>query len=224
MRSLNESITELKRVLSMEYRSFFSPMYTEYYATDVAFDDPLTSLRGVSKYQSNVDMLAGRTAMGSVLFEDAGIVLHSVRGGEMEEETRGISDIVTRWTLRVTVKLLPWRPTAYFTGISVYKVVPSGGKEGVQIVNQIDYWDSININQDGSANYAKVSKKEALIDFFNQLKPDGFIAPQSAPELPYQLLRRGNGYDVREYPQHVVAMLPYRRRDEVRTFLNCFCR
>lgn len=107
-------------------------MVSSWYAADVSFDDPMTSLSGVDSYRKNVDMLAGRTLMGKILFDGAGINLHSVTGGEITEDDSGnlqISELVTRWTLRVTAKVLPWKPTAVFSGISVYNVKP-GGKEG----------------------------------------------------------------------------------------------
>eukprot|EP00985_Skeletonema_marinoi_P013388 scaffold6625_cov139-Skeletonema_marinoi.AAC.1 len=66
-------------------------------APDVTFTDPMTSLSGVDSYRKNVDMLAGRTLMGKVLFEGAGINLHSVTGGEIVNGR--VDDIVTRWTL-----------------------------------------------------------------------------------------------------------------------------
>jgi len=190
--------------------SFFDPMRTEYYAKDVTFDDPLNDLSGVAAYQSNVDMLGARTLFGSVLFEDSSIVLHSIEGGEVKEDG-SISDITTRWTLRFTFKILPWAPTARFTGISVYNVVP-GGPEGVLVKKQTDYWDSINMIEGGT--YQPMSKGVAISDFLDQLKPGGFQAQGAAPEVPYQLLRRGNGYEVRQYPSYSAVKLPYGRRDE----------
>ncbi|KAI2506939.1 SOUL heme-binding protein [Fragilaria crotonensis] len=204
-----ESVTELKKVLEREYVSFFNPMRTEYYAKDVTFDDPLTSLAGVDAYKANVDMLSGRTLLGSILFEDGGINLHSVTGGEIYDDGT-IQDIITRWTLRFTMKVWPWKPTARFSGISVYKVKPVG--DGVQIVGQLDYWDSINLKEGGV--YEKVEKGEALSDFLNQLKPGGFQASLAAPELPYSLLRRGKDYEVRRYPAYSAVKLKYERRDE----------
>ena len=102
----------------------------------------MTSLSGVDSYRDNVDMLAGRTWMGKLLFDGAGINLHSVTGGEITESASGdvqVSEIVTRWTLRVTAKVLPWKPTAVFSGISVYQVKP-GGVEGKTMQNDITYF------------------------------------------------------------------------------------
>jgi hypothetical protein len=210
---LQNSVTDLKKVLEREYVSFFNPMRTEYYATDVTFDDPLTTLEGVDAYKTNVDMLAGRTLLGSILFEDGGINLHSVTGGEISDDTDGtIEDIITRWTLRFTMKVWPWKPTARFSGISVYKVKSIDNANGVQIVGQLDYWDSINLKEGGT--YEKVSKGDALADFINQLKPGGFEAKSAAPELPYSLLRRGTDYEVRNYPAYYAVKLQYDRRDE----------
>lgn len=222
---LKSSVDQLKRVLTREYVSFFSPMETEYYSSDVTFQDPLTSLSGVDKYQNNVDMLSGRTLLGSLLFSDASINLHSVKGGEVSFDessgTMAISDIVTRWTLRFCFKILPWKPTARFSGISVYKA-RAGGSEGVQIFQQNDYWDSINLQPDGT--YHAVDKAVGLADFLDQLKPSDINAPSAAPELPFELLRRGIDYEVRRYPKFTAAKLDYERRDEGFSTLGSFCR
>jgi Uncharacterized conserved protein (DUF2358) len=207
--TLQSSVTDLKKILEREYISFFDPMERDYYSPTVSFEDPMTSLAGVDAYQQNVDMLASRTLMGKFLFQDAGIVLHSVQGGEIQQDG-SVGKIITRWTLRVTAKILPWSPTARFSGISVYDVVP-GGPKGVMVEHQTDYWDSINIQKGGE--YQKVDKNIAISDFLNQLKPDNAIAPSAGPELPYQLLRRGDGYEVRRYPAYSCVKLPYERRD-----------
>ena len=208
---MESKVNELKRVLEREYVSFFDPMECEYYSPKVTFDDPMTSLSGVEAYQQNIDMLASRTLLGKVLFRDAGIVLHSVSGGSIDSQSGVIEDILTRWTLRLTAKILPWQPTARFSGISVYQVTP-GGPKGIQITKQTDYWDSINLKQDGG--YQKVGKSVGIADFLDQLKPSEFIAPSAGPELPYNLLRRGNGYEGRRYPSFVAVQTPYERRDE----------
>jgi hypothetical protein len=204
------SVRKLKKVLEREYVSFFNPMEREFYAEDVSFDDPMTSLSGVDAYQSNVDMLSSRTLFGKFFFNDASIALHSVTGGEVSEDGK-ISEIVTRWSLRVTVQGLPWKPTTRFTGVSVYEV-SQGGSEGVIVNHQTDYWDSINIQEGGA--YAKVDKGIAIKDFLDQLKPDNGNAAAAGPEVPYYLLRRGNDYEVRRYPSYSLAKIPYTRRDE----------
>jgi len=220
---LETCVGQLKKVLEREYVSFFDPMRTEYYAADVTFDDPLTTLDGVASYQNNVDMLAGRTLMGKLLFQDAGIILHSVKGGEISSDGKSISDIITRWTLKFTFKGLPWKPTARFSGISEYKVEPApASPEGVQIMGQVDYWDSINLLPGGT--YSKVEKGVALKDFLNQISPGGFQAQTAAPEVPYTLLRRGDGYEVRRYPTMNAVQIPYGRRDEGFGTLGAFTR
>ena len=135
IKTTEESVNKLKKVLEREYVSFFKPMQREYYAEDVSFDDPMTSLAGVDSYQKNVDMLSSRTLLGSLLFRDASIALHSVEGGDVSPTDGSISNIITRWTLRFCFKLLPWAPTARFTGISVYEV-SKGGSEGVVVNHQ----------------------------------------------------------------------------------------
>jgi hypothetical protein len=96
------STVELEKCLQREYATFFSPMDRKFYADDVTFEDPLTSFSGVDKYQNNVDLLGGRTALGNILFKDAFIVLHNI---EIINETT----LQTRWTLQLTVKALPWK-------------------------------------------------------------------------------------------------------------------
>mmetsp|Transcript_23359 Transcript_23359/g.64800 ORF Transcript_23359/g.64800 Transcript_23359/m.64800 type:complete len:417 (+) Transcript_23359:140-1390(+) len=209
--TLVDQVERLKKVLKREYISFFDPMRCEFYSDSVSFEDPMTSLAGVGNYKNNVDMLASRTLMGKFLFQDAGIVLHKVEGGEVNAEDGSISNIITRWTLRVTAKALPWKPTARFTGISVYEV-SAGGSEGVVVDHQTDYWDSINIQ--GGGEYGKVDKSIAVKDFLDQLKPENGNAAAAGVELPYQLLRRGNGYELRRYPAYTTATIPYDRRDE----------
>lgn len=231
--TLSNAITKLKRVLTQEYISFFNPMVDSWYAPDVTFDDPLTSLSGVNSYRNNVDMLAGRTLLGKILFDGASINLHSVTGGEISHVKNGslqIADVITRWTLRVTAKVLPWKPEAVFSGISVYKL-QTGGSEGVTIVGQTDYWDSINIKEGMGATttlpqrqYQKVDKSVAIQDFLAQLQPDGFRAAAAAPELPYLLLRRGNGYELRKYPGYVGVATTYDRRDFGYGSLGAFTR
>lgn len=159
--------------------------------------------------------------MGKILFEGAGINLHSVTGGGIVKNEAdgsvGVEDIVTRWTLRLTAKVLPWSPEAVFSGVSVYKI-ELGGTEGLSIVGQTDYWDSINIQPDTPSSnvkqqYQTVPKNVAVSDFLAQLAPSGFLAPTAAPELPYLLLRRGDGYELRKYPGFVGIETSYMRRD-----------
>jgi len=197
-------------------------MIRDYYSDTVTFDDPMTSLQGVDAYQNNVDMLAGRTLLGKILFDDAGIVLHNITTSSVS--SNDVEQLVTRWTLRITVKILPWKPTARFTGISVYDVRNGAGKRGVLVQHQTDYWDSINLKPNSGGQYQKVDTIKAVQDFIDQLKPENAIAPPSASaELPYQLLRRGQDYEVRRYPAYAAVQLPYTRRDEAFGTLGSFC-
>lgn len=163
----------------------------------MTFIDPLNRLRGVDAYKKNVDMLAGRTLLGGILFKDTSINLHSINSS--------IDKITTRWTLRTTVKAIPWQPTARFTGISEYSV------QGGRICRQVDYWDSINLF---NGEYREATTIDAVKDFVSQLKDSRGNAELAAPELPYELLRRGMRYEVRRYPDTIIAETPYNQRPE----------
>eukprot|EP01031_Cornospumella_fuschlensis_P031505 gene31505-38076_t len=204
--SIAAKFPELQRCLAKEYASFFKPMERRFYSPDVQFIDPLTSFRGIDKYQSNVDMLAGRSTMGKFLFEDASIVLHNV-------EVLSDNQLQTRWTLQVTVKA-PWQPRAKFTGISLYTLDSEG-----RVAKQEDYWDSVNLI---NGHYVKKGVAEGLGDFAEQLqKPSG--AELSAPEMPYELLRRAKYYEVRRYPQHLAAEIVYDKRPDGYDSLGSYC-
>ena len=218
------NVEQLKKVLEREYLSFFDPMEREYYAESVTFDDPLTTLAGVDGYQANVDMLAGRNLLGSLLFRDAGIALHSVTGGQVttsDDGTIEIGEIQTRWTLRFTFKILPWSPTPRFSGISRY-TVRVGGPKGVQVVKQADFWDTINLLPGGD-DYEAVDRVVAVKQFVELIKPGSFEAPSAGLELPYVTLRIGKGgYEVRRYPSYSAVQMKYERRDEAFTSLGAF--
>jgi len=190
---------ELERALQCEYATFFSPMERRFYDDGVAFVDPLTSFAGVDKYQNNVDMLAGRTALGSILFKDASIALHKITTLEPNK-------VQTRWTLQFTIKLLPWQPRPRFTGVSVYTLDPKTGK----VLRQDDYWDSVNLEK---GEYKTRPFSQGLNDFFTCLSGDQG-AEMAAPELPFELLRRASAYEVRRYPKTLTAETDYDQRPE----------
>lgn len=192
--------TDLEKCLYREYSSFFKPMEKSFYADDVSFIDPLLKITGIDKYQSNVDMLAGRNFIGNILFKDASISLHNISSLPQNK-------IMTRWTLRVTVKALPWSPTARFSGVSVYTLDTTGEK----ICAQEDYWDSINLV---NGKYVQKSFIDGLGDFVGQLQSDSGNAEMAAPEMPYELLRRAARYEVRRYPQFIAAETSYDQRPE----------
>lgn len=183
-------------------------METSFYRDDVEFLDPLSALQGVDAYRNNVDLLAARTPLGSVLFEDAGILLHKV-------ELLGPQRLRTRWTLRMTMKVLPWSPTARFTGVSEYYLDPDN-----KIAKQQDYWDSVNLE---SGTYSTKGRLAGLADLVAQLLPGAADkAGALGNELPFTLLRRGLTYDVRRYPKARVARTRYTQRPEAFDRLGSF--
>ena len=147
----------------------------------MTFDDPLNSLSGLKAYRNNVDMLAGRTLFGGLLFSDAAINLHDVR--ELED-----GRLQTRWTLRVCFSALPWAPTARFTGISVYDLDAEN-----KIKGQTDYWD-----RSTSTRVAILARRKATPSRTLSIKLLGG-SKTSEGELPYELLRRAD-YSVEGTP------------------------
>eukprot|EP00316_Scyphosphaera_apsteinii_P020586 CAMPEP_0119315564 /NCGR_PEP_ID=MMETSP1333-20130426/36340_1 /TAXON_ID=418940 /ORGANISM="Scyphosphaera apsteinii, Strain RCC1455" /LENGTH=352 /DNA_ID=CAMNT_0007320973 /DNA_START=130 /DNA_END=1188 /DNA_ORIENTATION=+ len=184
--------------LQREYDSFFQPsMETDLYTPDVEFQDPLISLSGVEAYQRNVDMLAGANAIGKLCFTDCGLTMHNVTSPSQDT-------ICTRWTLQFRFKLLPWRPLAQFSGISVYEL-----DSDARVRRQQDYWDSVNLQ---AGDYSDVVGPAALLDLLRQLAPRDTAETASGKELPYVLLRRTGRYEVRRYPQYVAIGTEYERR------------
>lgn len=189
---------ELEKTLKREYASFFDPMVKEFYSPNVEFIDPLNKFAGIDKYQGNVDLLAGRTGLGGFLFKDASINLHNI-------EQLNDNQIQTRWTLQVTVKFLPWTPRPRFSGVSIYTL----DRNGI-VQKQEDYWDSINLKE---GKYEVVDFKTGLFDFIAQIKQES-SAEMSAPELPYELLRRAERYEIRRYPATLNIQTKYDQRPE----------
>jgi len=162
-------VGDVMRCLEREYVSFFAPLEAQFYEPTVTFEDPLSSLAGLDAYRGNVDLLAGRTLLGSLLFRDAAIALHDV-------SAREDGGVRTRWTLRVAFNALPWRPVARFTGVSDYAL----GSDG-RIAGQVDYWDSTDLRPGGA--YARSPKAAALADFVDQLFGGSRETPGELPSL-----------------------------------------
>jgi len=187
--------------LKREYASFFSPMEMELYDGQVEFDDPMISFSGADKFKANVDMLSGGNAIGNILFDDCGLVMHNCT----EDSERALT---TRWTLQFRFKLLPWKPLAQFTGVSKYTL-----DADARVVRQQDYWDSVNLQPGGG--YAAKPKLAGFQDLLAQLKPaEAQAQAASSRELPYQLLRRAGEYEIRRYPLFVAASVEYEKRGD----------
>ncbi|CAN0015122.1 unnamed protein product [Ectocarpus sp. 12 AP-2014] len=122
-------------------------------------------------------MLGGRSALGNILFKDAGIILHDI-------EEPGPFRLRTRWTLTVCFKALPWQPVPRFTGISEYTI-----DDQARVIKQEDYWDSINLVK---GRYQAVSALDGVRDFVGQVLPSPAGAATGG-----LLLRRAKDYEVR---------------------------
>jgi len=60
----------IKRSLASEYASFFTPLQSDIYCPDLVFTDPLSVVKGVSSYEKNIDLIAGRGLIGGLVFDE----------------------------------------------------------------------------------------------------------------------------------------------------------
>ena len=75
--------------------------------------------------------------------------------------------------------------------------------ETARILKQDDFWDSANLI---NGSYRRVSLLGAVTDVLGQIFGPGELAPDGARVLPYEVLRRSKGYEVRRYPAHSRAV------------------
>ena len=87
-----------------------------------------------------------------------------------------------------------------------------------RIAGQTDYWDSIDLK---GGEYERSAKGDAVSDFVGQLFG---ASPTSDGELPFELLRRAEGYVVRRYPEVSVAEVQYDVRPEGYDVLGSYFR
>jgi hypothetical protein len=175
----------------------------------VKFVDPLNEFEGVSKYQSNIQMLKD-----SPLFGESKMDLH-------DAVVQPDGSVITRWTLSMTFKPFPWKPVSpscksdgcmyenkktnldlttsfccpqklLFTGTSQYFVNEAG-----LVDKHLDKWDSIDQQSPFSM--------EALSVLVDQMKPDvtkagvQILKGGALEEIKYTVLRKTKGMEIRRY-------------------------
>tara|TARA_B110000305_G_scaffold240435_1_gene311033 strand:+ start:642 stop:1766 length:1125 start_codon:yes stop_codon:yes gene_type:complete len=220
------SLDPIKKTLAREYASFFNPLERSIYSPTLDFTDPLASLNSITDYEKNIQMLNGRGLLGGILFDSASsrINLHKIVSPGIQD-----ANIQTFWTLKFTVKLLPWRPTLVISGVSLYFIDSNNNSNNnnndSKITRQVDYWDSINLSKSGT--YSQVDKAEAVSDCIGQVfDKSKRINPSANPgELPFELLRATPAYLVYRFPARIAVSYQYEeRRDEAFLALGEFCR
>lgn len=169
----NSAVVVAERLREELPRIFDNDASSQHYnlfAQDVEFRDPLNSFKGSKRYRSNIAFLGK-----SPLFCDSSLVVHDVH---IESTTQ----IISRWTLGMSVRALPWRPRVQFTGTSLYEL-----DHDALIIQHFDVWDSLT----DSAN-AKSFSVDAVRDLVKQLR--------RLPTMPpYELLRRMQTVEIRRY-------------------------
>lgn len=117
-----------------EYSLWGSPLQQvqrDRYDPSVKFRDPISAFNDVTGYSLNARFLATAFDVDFKLL-DIGIV--------------GPENIVARWSMEAKSRfppLLPWKPTAVFTGTAEYKIDPVSGL----ITEHVDKWDSVEDNE-----------------------------------------------------------------------------
>ncbi|KAG9459747.1 hypothetical protein H6P81_004255 [Aristolochia fimbriata] len=145
------------------------------YDERVIFRDPITKHDSIRGYLFNIALL-------KLLFRPD-FQLHYVK-------QTGPYEVTTRWTMVMKFLLLPWKPEVVFTGLSVMGINPVTQK----FCSHVDLWDSIQNNEYFSL--------EGLLDFLKQLR----IYKTPDLETPrYQILKRTETYEVRNYTSFVVV-------------------
>ncbi|MQL98635.1 hypothetical protein Taro_031351 [Colocasia esculenta] len=145
------------------------------YDDRVEFRDPITRYDTIDGYLFNIGLLRS-------LFRPD-FQLHHVK-------QTGPYEITTRWTMVMNFALLPWRPEAVFTGVSIMGINPQTRK----FCSHVDIWDSIKNN-----DYFSL---EGLWDFIKQLR---YYKTPDLETPQYQILKRAQNYEVRKYAPFLVV-------------------
>ena len=106
-------------ILKQDYANFPNFQSYDLYAKDVSFNDPLTSFKGVERYQKMISFLGS-------FFSDINLELHEIK------QTNQL--ILTEWTLQM-VSPLPWKPTITISGSSELTL-----NDELLIISHLDLW------------------------------------------------------------------------------------
>lgn len=173
-----QALIDVERFLASELPTMWATgeVSKERYAPDVAFQDPIAQFTGRDAYLLNV------AALRAVF--DVDFTLHHIQSTEP-------SEVVTRFTMILRAKALPWRPAVTITGRSIYSVDTAAGA----ITSHREEWDALADNSFLSLEgLAYVLRSLGTV----QLTPD-LDTPQ------YTVLRATAEYEVRRYSDFMVA-------------------
>ncbi|KAL6756180.1 SOUL heme-binding protein [Haematococcus lacustris] len=120
------TLQQLKEALAQDLQVMFSggAINGSIYSKDIVFQDPVTYVVGLDMYKAVISFLG--------LF-NVKLHLHDIHVA---------TDylITARWTMDMTVKVLPWRPQLSFTGTTQYTVDPDVG----YVTQHVDTWDALS--------------------------------------------------------------------------------
>jgi hypothetical protein len=149
------------------------------YEPTVRFEDPLTKYDDIEGYLFNIAMLRR-------VF-DPTYTMHAIA-------LTGDWEVSTRWTMDMSLPL-PWRPSLTFTGTSVMGIDPAT----MRVATHFDTWDAISTQ----GFFLETKSPEAVAEVLRQVF-DLTVQPDlETPE--YVVLRRYAEYEIRRYPDVVVA-------------------
>ncbi len=167
---------QLRRDLPELFNTEGCPSHYDLFAEKVNFRDPLTSFEGVQPYRANIAFLRD-----SPVFERTKLDTFDVR-------VTSPKTVTTRWSMAMTVRVLPWRPRVKFTGESIYELNDDG-----KVIGHIDYWDSLSETANNS-----VVTKEAVADLVGQFTPQRHYQALGA-RPSFLLMRRMRDVEIRNY-------------------------
>lgn len=149
------------------------------YSPDIVFEDPISRYTNLDGYCFNIALLVG---------------VFDTKFDLLDIKAVGPGSVEARWSLEMRFKLLPvlpWKPTAIFSGIARYMVDPVTGL----ITSHKDLWDSVSNNDFLSL--------EGLRYVLSSLAEVRLTPELETPD--YKVLYKTSDYEIRRYEPYTVA-------------------
>lgn len=150
------------------------------YSASVTFKDPLEQHDGLESYKAAFARLKDSPFSSKPTYE--------VLDVSVAEEGK----VRSRWTFSSEVKLLPWKPRVFFTGIATYELDPNG-----KVTKHVDEWDSV---EGGGGLLGAL--RDILFGGCGLWREQPMAGVTLAKS---KLLRRGSDYQIRRFEESYCA-------------------